>query len=220
MSKSLVHWKNKNAAAILPSAIELFGNPTTLSVKKGGLAMWLRSDMKDKKIFGLPNCFEETLLRDESIPHHCPVPHHDFFYSYLKIYIPPNRLLDVLTLSESVSYDPLKHLLSARCGGLSANISTLKIATDIVLDKEVKIKFPSDKKEYKYKGIKQIKEKFIYGKTIANAEDKFLEMLYKDLYDNYQIIKKKFKGTETYYPGIFNPTNCGLPKEYIRSNTI
>jgi len=214
----LVHWKNKDAAAMLSSAIELFGDPTTLSVKRGGLAMWIRSDMDNRKIFGMPNCFEEILLRDESIPHHCPAIHRDFLYSYIKIYIPPDKLLDVLTLSESVSYDPLKHMLSARCGGLSANVSTLKIATDIVLDKRVNVEIAG--KKYTYKGIKEIKKQYIYGKTIQNADGKFLVQLYKSLCKNIGTIRKKYKGTSEYYPGIFNPKDCGLAKEKIRSNYL
>ena len=37
-----------------------------------------------------------------------------FLYSFVKIYIPPEKLSDVQSISGSVNYDPLKHLNEAK----------------------------------------------------------------------------------------------------------
>ena len=46
--------------------------------------------------------------------------------------MPPDKLKEVLNVSGSVSYDGLKKLLSARCGSLEANMSTLKTVFDVL----------------------------------------------------------------------------------------
>ncbi|KKM74063.1 hypothetical protein LCGC14_1404210, partial [marine sediment metagenome] len=65
---------------------------------------------------------------------HCvPKPHHDFFYTSLKLYVPPSKLKDVLRISGSINYDGLKHFLTARCGGIGANIATLYLASKVAM---------------------------------------------------------------------------------------
>ena len=57
--------------------------------------------------------------------HHCPASHTDFFYSFIHIELDQKNWKDVLSVSGSVGYDPLKHHLYARCGSVEANIASL-----------------------------------------------------------------------------------------------
>ena len=56
-------------------------------------------------------------------------------YSFVKIYIPPEKLNDVQSISGSVNYDPLKHELFARCASFQANFATLRTVFN-TLDEE------------------------------------------------------------------------------------
>lgn len=117
-------WINKRPKKYLPIAKKLFGQPTFIANVKNGMAYW--------KLHG-NSLYAEHILRDEDVKHCVPKPHHDFFYTSLKIYIPPSKLLEVLKLSGSINYDGLKHLLTARCGGIEANIATLYLGTKIAM---------------------------------------------------------------------------------------
>lgn len=127
------NWKHARARDYLPEAKRLFGSPTFIANVPDGMAYW---KMRGNNLF-----FDHT-LRDENVKHCVPKPHHDFFYSTIKLYVPPEKLEDVLSISGSISYDGLKHLLSARCGGIGANIATLylgaKVANDEYSIEEVK----------------------------------------------------------------------------------
>ena len=57
--------------------------------------------------------------------------------------------------------------------GLAPNIATLKVATDIILNKNVEVLLYSDKnierlQKHKYKNLSDIRNQFIYGKTNNN----------------------------------------------------
>ena len=153
----------------------------------------------------MKNIFEEHLLRDEAVPHKCPKSHTDFLYSYVKVAIQPHKLTGVLSLSGSVGYDPLKKLLSARCASLEANIATLKVATDIILDTKFIIEL--NKKKVEYQGIQGVQMYGIYGMTISNTagNPKFVKELYQDLSKNLQELEKIEKPVETgYWIAAFN----------------
>ncbi len=214
-----LNWNNKSAIKLYTYIEETFGKPTVIASNKHGLALWTKNKMK-KKIFNRRNIFQEHLLRDETVPHNCPKYHLDFFYSYIKINIPPNKLASVLSLSGSVGYDPLKKLFYARCASLAANIATLKVATDILLNKNVTITLQNY--IYKYKGIKDIQKYFIYGKTIGNTinNPEFVKKLYIDLSRNLQNYNKLYKIKDTgYWKAAFSYKNgeCDPPD---KSNKI
>jgi len=78
----------------------------------------------------------EHILRDEQILHNCPGKHYDYFYSYVKVRVTPDQIPMLFAISGSVTYDPLKNLLSARCASLEANIATLHLCTNLLLGKE------------------------------------------------------------------------------------
>ena len=93
------------------------GEADVVANQPGGIAIWY-IDNKD----GIHHSIE---LRDEYVPHCVPAQHYDFLISYIRVYVPPEKLNDVITVSGSVGYDGLKHLLSARCASLEANMATL-----------------------------------------------------------------------------------------------
>jgi hypothetical protein len=115
-------WFYKRPREYLPKAKQMFGPPTFIANVRGGMAYW--------KLHG-NSLYSEHVLKDEDVRHCVPKPHHDFFYTSLKIYVPPSKLLDVLKISGSINYDGLKHLLTARCGGIGANIATLYLGAKV-----------------------------------------------------------------------------------------
>lgn len=191
-------WSNRAAAKLYIDMRKLFGNPVAVIPNKEGLALWTKDKMK-KKVFGIKNIFQEHLLRDEMVPHNCPKKHYDFFYSYIKVDIKPEKLPEVLSLSGSVGYDPLKKLLYARCASLAANIATLKVVSDILLNKKVEIELDGEK--YKYQGIGEIQKYGVYGKTIGATKDNpvFIKKLYTNLSNNLKKYNKSHKPKETGY---------------------
>ena len=109
-----LNWIHNRPKQYYSKCVELFGKPTSFSKEKHGFAFW--------KTRGL---FNEHILRDEDVKHCVPRNHHDYFYSSVQFYIPPNKVMDVLRISGSINYDGLKKMLTARCGGIGANYATL-----------------------------------------------------------------------------------------------
>ena len=75
--------------------------------------------------------FEEIIIRDEDI-HHCkPFKYTDFLYSKIRFdihQISEEHFVKALKVSGSISYDPLKKEIRARCDSEAANIATLYLA--------------------------------------------------------------------------------------------
>ena len=114
MKYSVSNWHHSRPKNYFPRCIELFGQPTFVANVRHGYALW--------KTKGL---FTQHLLIDEDVKHCVPRPHHDYFYSSVKFYIPPKKVCDVLKISGSINYDGLKKELTARCGGIGANYATI-----------------------------------------------------------------------------------------------
>ena len=114
MKYSVSNWHHRRPKKYFARCIELFGEPTFVANVRHGYALW--------KTKGL---FTQHLLIDEDVKHCVPRPHHDYFYSSVKFYIPPKKVCDVLKISGSINYDGLKKELTARCGGIGANYATL-----------------------------------------------------------------------------------------------
>lgn len=127
-----IQWENSAAIDELAFLIMLFGQPSAIEMRAGGLAIWNQEALSQHKLFGNSNCFVEYVLKDESIAHAMPVPHYDNQSGSVYVDIPPQALDYVTSLSGSISYDPLKRLLSARCGDIAAVIATLYLAVRIV----------------------------------------------------------------------------------------
>lgn len=119
---TLSEWQNQQdngPVAYYPTIVEKYGEPDIMINKAGGVCIWYI-----KRRDGDPH--EEILLRDEYVPHSKPKNHFDFLYSYVNIHIPSDILCKILATSGSVNYDPLKHMLFARCGSFNANFATIR----------------------------------------------------------------------------------------------
>lgn len=76
-------------------------------------------------------CLDRIEVRDEAIPHCHPGNHLDFVSVYVTYDVAPSKMLEVTSLSGTISYDPLKKQLRARCGSVETAIATLTLATQV-----------------------------------------------------------------------------------------
>ena len=176
MSASSLKWVNKRPVSYFPSCVEKFGQPTAISREKHGFALW--------KTKGL---FSEHLLRDEDVKHCVPRPHHDYFYSSVKFYVPDDKFCDVLKVTGSIAYDGLKKLLTARCGGIGANYATLYLGMMIANGKLT---------------LKEVQAGDMYPKMIRGElipHDKLHTIMYKLKKENHKRYKKELADEFAHY---------------------
>jgi len=117
-------WHNKDAAMCVKRMMMKYGIPSAVDPTSGGIAIW----KKDKLMNDL---FDRIEVRDESIPHVYPSPHNDFVYGFVNYDVAPSKFLEVTSISGSITYDPLKKQLRARCGSIETVIATLALATQV-----------------------------------------------------------------------------------------
>lgn len=123
----LSKWNNKQKDGPINYYAEVvarYGNPDILVNQPGGLCIWNIDRENDPHV--------RIELKDEYVPHCVPANHFDFLYSYVKVYIPPEKLNAIQSISGSVNYDPLKHELFARCGSFAANFATLRTVFNVL----------------------------------------------------------------------------------------
>ena len=149
MTYSVNNWHYSRPKSYFPRCIQLFGKPTFVANVRHGYALW--------KTKGL---FTQHLLIDEDVKHCVPRPHHDYFYSSVKFYVPPDKICDVLKISGSLNYDGLKKELTARCGGIGANYATIYLAMLVA----------SGKKSIAEVKSNELYPKMIRGEIIPHAE--------------------------------------------------
>ena len=110
-----------------PDVVNEFGLPDILDAAPHGLAIWRADSLK-----GTP--WKSIVIKDEQIPHCCPAEHYDFLSSAVCVDIDdPLLLAIVLSISKSIWYDQLKHLLFVRCHFMGANVATAVLATRVLL---------------------------------------------------------------------------------------
>ena len=100
---SVSNWQYPRPKYYYKECVKMFGKPTFVANVRHGYALW--------KTKGL---FSEHLLIDEDVKHCVPRPHHDYFYSSVKFFLPKDKVCDVLKISGSINYDGLKKELTAR----------------------------------------------------------------------------------------------------------
>lgn len=144
------HWKNKSPSQFYEKAVGFLGKPTFVADVPHGMAYWRTKGL-----------YREHLLRDEYIAHCVPAPHHDYFYSTIVFYVPPDKLKDVLSISGSIAYDGLKKELRARCASMEANIATLYLGM-MIASGTMK--------------IQEVKKKGLYSSHIRGEAKEYQEM--------------------------------------------
>lgn len=185
-----LNWYHKRPRDYYKRCVELFGKPTALSKERGGIAIW--------KTRGL---FSEHILRDEDVKHCVPRPHHDYFYSSVKFFVPKDKLLDVLKISGSLNYDGLKKLLTARCGGIGANYATIYLG---MLVANGKLTIKDVKKDHLY-------PRMIRGEIIPH--NKLHSIMYKLKKAN----NKKYKKLIDAEYADYAYDKCYVPKKIINT---
>lgn len=124
-NKHVSLWRHKRPKKYYDECIKMFGEPTFVSNVPHGYALWRRPSQ---------DIFVEHLLIDENVKHDIPKPHYDYFYSRIRCVVPKHKVCDVLKISGSIMYDGLKKELTARCGGIGANCSTLLLGLLVAMD--------------------------------------------------------------------------------------
>jgi hypothetical protein len=163
-------WVNEGPIDALHYYTDYFGvMPSIFSPVSGGMAVWTKDDLQNVKINGMNNVFDKIVLEDVNIYNSCPVPHYEYLTTYYPFNVPENYMMDVLALSNSISYDPVLELMSLRGSSLDDNIYTLGLATDIVY------------------GMDDVYSMWISGKVKKKNKDN-VKKAYKNL------IKRKRKG--------------------------
>lgn len=98
--------------------VKQYGKPDVIANQPRGICIWY-IEQKDGDVH------HSIVLKDEYVGHCVPAQHNDFLYSYVKVYIPPEKIKNVLAVSGSVGYDGLQKLLYARCASIAANMATI-----------------------------------------------------------------------------------------------
>lgn len=119
-----LQWNNKDAMNQYFILKKKYGKPCFISNKTGGFAIWTRKKLKK-------TCFERIEIHDEEIPNCVPKPHKEFFYCFVNYEIPESKIMDILSISGSLSYDPLKKLIRSRCHREAGNIGLLYLAVAV-----------------------------------------------------------------------------------------
>jgi len=134
---SLKKWKHKDAVKVARFIIKAYGQPDEVT----------ETMLKWYKLGDFGKGEKETWIIDESIPHDFPAKHHDFLYTSKEIVVPAEMMDTLGHVTGSIIIDGLKKTVTARCGSLNANASTLGFVDDLVKGK-VPNDFDKAKKEY------------------------------------------------------------------------
>jgi hypothetical protein len=229
IDRSKIHTAKKTYHCI----VKQFGKPIAISNTPGGIAIWNKEQLDIKNTKYGKNCYDEVILRDEEIVHHCPTKHDDFIYTSIKVPVKPNQIDMLISISGSIIYDPLKNTVTARCASLEANIATLKVVTDLLLQRKVHFKWRYTLKdgtkinhEFRYENIDDAKEHDVYAIHLSLIDDEhFVKAIYNKLCDNVDELKNLnlndgywSKAFKYYYEGDImkcKPTKSILQKSEI-----
>jgi hypothetical protein len=166
-----IKWTSSNfdlsPKARYPDVEQEFGKPDYIDVNSGGGAYWFKKTLKKN---GHP--YEKIYMLDEAIIHMHPAPHADFLYSSVRVNVPDEKISDVRALSDSVTYDPLKKEITARCHFMGANRATIYLA--ILLAQG-------------HVSLREIKKENLYGRYIFATipENSLYDPLAENRYEKY-----------------------------------
>ena len=151
--------------------VKIYGKPDIIINNPKGLCIW-HIDQKKNDIH------HSIELKDEYVPHCVPANHYDFLYSYIHVYIPPNKIKDVLSISGSVGYDGLKKLLYARCASFEANYATLATVFMVLNSKKTKYEDNIKNKENSFE-----ENKIYVNEELLKNQKKYKKLLNLPYYD-------------------------------------
>lgn len=111
----------------LNDLIKEFGPPSIMDKRSGGVAIWNTNDLRKRG-----HCWERIEIHDEIIIHDEPLLHADFLYVWYKLNIPKNKICDIISISDSITYDPLKQLVRVRCNFMGTIANTIYLLKYII----------------------------------------------------------------------------------------
>lgn len=121
-------WLHKDAWLYYSVLMPLLGQANEIETCAGGVVRWTKTD---NQLFGTRNIFLKHELRDQNIFVRCPKPHYEFFYSFIKYTIKAENINSIVSLSPSISYDPIRSELCSRGGNIGTNIALINLAVKI-----------------------------------------------------------------------------------------
>jgi len=173
---NLSNWINRQdngPVVVYHDIVKKYGEPTYCENIPKGVCKWIKGQTNNDI-----SPHEIIMLKDEFVHHTKPAEHYDFLYSVVKVYIPPESLVDVIKISGSINYDPLKKYLRARCASFAANFATLRTVFDVIDKKSSDYGTNINKKDDE----KQSNEEYVKMKVKENQERYALELA-KPYYD-------------------------------------
>jgi hypothetical protein len=136
-----------------PDLVSEFGQPDMIDRGVGGGAIWFGGSLKKQN-----KPWNMIMILDEAVPHDKPAKHADFLYSWARLNIPSEAVMhDILRISDSISYDPLKKWLQVRCHFMGANLATAVLAIRMAQGRTT---------------LKQIQDEELYAKMIFRTVKK------------------------------------------------
>lgn len=162
----------KGPVYIYDQVVKKYGKPDVIANQPRGICIWYI----EQKNGDIHHSIE---LKDEYVSHCVPAKHHDFLYSYIKVYVPPEKIKQVLSVSGSVGYDGLQKLLYARCASFEANMATLASAFLVLNNKDPNYVYQIKKRFASFENNLKYVEKQI--KINQNKYKKELDSAYYDL---------------------------------------
>ena len=106
--------------------VSLFGKPYYLGYSPGGVAIWKKFE---------DDCpFKRIMITDSCVEHaHGPKDNHhnDCIYTTIKYQADPNRIMDMLRVSDTVMYDKLREELTVRCNSFENNMAILVLVDSV-----------------------------------------------------------------------------------------
>ncbi len=122
-------WIYKEAWNYFEIISKILGEPDKINTCSGGFITWFKSP--NDTIFGMRNVFTKHILRDQAIPVNYPRTQFEFFYSYLKYKIKHEKISNILSISPSISYDPLLGEICVRGINLGQNIILMSLVIQL-----------------------------------------------------------------------------------------
>lgn len=123
INQGIIGYGDYHPAGYLTKMVRELGPPDIFDPSPGGTAIWKHSTLK-KRNYGIMSRIE---IRDENVPHTFPFPHTDYLYGSSYISVPTKLIPQILELSEGVSYDALKKIVTVKCHDLGVIIVTLAL---------------------------------------------------------------------------------------------
>jgi hypothetical protein len=120
-----LEWRHEAPMRRANELTRILGEPDRWDTKAGGVAIWRYVDpyfrranvytLEEGERFKPTNVYSKLMIVDEEVPHLVPIPHTDYYYAYMYMDIPIDKVADIRALSQSVGYDTAEREVYARC---------------------------------------------------------------------------------------------------------